>query len=82
MSLIGPRPALPHEVATYATQARRRLAVKPGLTGLWQVSGRSDLSWDESITLDLRYVDTWSPLLDAAILARTTRAVLHSNGAY
>jgi len=82
MSLIGPRPALPHEVATYPTQARRRLAVKPGLTGLWQVSGRSDLSWDESITLDLRYVDTWSPLLDAAILARTTRAVLHSNGAY
>ena len=52
------------------------------LTGLWQVSGRSDLSWDESITLDLRYVDTWTPLLDAAILARTTRAVLHSNGAY
>ena len=52
------------------------------LTGLWQVSGRSDLSWDESIALDLRYVDTWTPLLDATILARTTRAVLHSNGAY
>ncbi len=82
MSLIGPRPALPREVATYATEARRRLAVKPGLTGLWQVSGRSDLSWDESIALDLRYVDTWSPLLDAAILARTTRAVLHGSGAY
>ncbi len=82
MSLIGPRPALPREVATYPTEARRRLAVKPGLTGLWQVSGRSDLSWDESIALDLHYVDGWTLGLELKIIAGTARAVLGGRGAY
>ncbi len=82
MSLVGPRPALPEEVARYDLVPRRRLAVKPGLTGLWQVSGRSDLSWDESVRLDLRYVDNWSFRLDAWILLRTLRAVLRHQGAY
>jgi lipopolysaccharide/colanic/teichoic acid biosynthesis glycosyltransferase len=82
MSLVGPRPALPREVATYNAIARRRLAVKPGLTGLWQVSGRSDLSWDASIALDLRYVGQWTPGLDLKILARTARAVVGGRGAY
>jgi lipopolysaccharide/colanic/teichoic acid biosynthesis glycosyltransferase len=61
---------------------RRRLLVRPGLTGLWQVSGRSDLPWDESVRLDLRYVDNWSLGLDAVILSRTLSAVLHGSGAY
>lgn len=82
MSLVGPRPALPGEVAQYDADVRRRLAVKPGLTGLWQVSGRSDLSWQESVRLDLRYVDNWSPRLDLWILGRTVRAVLDHRGAY
>jgi lipopolysaccharide/colanic/teichoic acid biosynthesis glycosyltransferase len=82
MSLIGPRPCLPAEAATYTPQARRRLAVKPGLTGLWQVSGRSDLSWDESVRLDLHYVDGWSLALDAKIVAKTFGAVLAGKGAY
>ena len=82
MSLVGPRPALPDEVARYDLDPRRRLAVKPGLTGLWQVSGRSDLSWDESVRLDLRYVDNWSLRLDAWIVVRTVRAVLGHQGAY
>ena len=66
MSLVGPRPALPGEVEKYDDDPRRRLVVKPGLTGLWQVSGRSDLSWDESVRLDLTYVDNWSLGLDVA----------------
>ncbi|WP_240690541.1 MULTISPECIES: sugar transferase [unclassified Amycolatopsis] len=82
MSLVGPRPPLPEETATYAPAARRRLLVKPGLTGLWQVSGRSDLSWDESIRLDLRYVEDWSLALDLVILWKTFRAVLAGQGAY
>ncbi|GAB3022463.1 hypothetical protein GCM10011376_27900 [Nocardioides flavus (ex Wang et al. 2016)] len=82
MSLVGPRPALPGEVARYDVDPRRRLVVKPGVTGLWQVSGRSDLSWEESVRLDLRYVDNWSLGLDLAILARTVRAVLGHRGAY
>lgn len=82
MSLIGPRPHLPAEVASYPRAARRRLAVKPGLTGLWQVSGRSDLSWDESVRLDLHYVERWSIRMDVAILARTFGAVLAGKGAY
>lgn len=60
----------------------RRLRVKPGLTGLWQVSGRSDLSWHETVSLDLRYVDNWSPALDVHVMARTVRAVLSGQGAY
>lgn len=82
MSLVGPRPALPQEVAQYDVDPRRRLAVKPGLTGLWQVSGRSDLDWDQTVRLDLRYVDNWSLRLDVVILVRTLRAVLGHRGAY
>lgn len=82
MSLVGPRPPLPIEVETYDPVERRRLAVKPGLTGLWQVSGRSNLSWDESIELDLHYVDNWSLLLDLRILVRTMPAVVTARGAY
>ena len=82
MSLVGPRPALPAEVERYSADARRRLAVKPGLTGLWQVSGRSDLSWSDTVRLDLRYVDNWSVGLDLLILCRTLRAVLDHRGAY
>lgn len=82
MSLVGPRPPLPEEVAAYTDDAVRRLRVKPGLTGLWQVSGRSDLSWEESLRLDLRYVDNWSIALDLSILWRTVRAVLYGSGAY
>ncbi|MBB1258558.1 sugar transferase [Streptomyces alkaliterrae] len=82
MSLVGPRPPLPEESASYGPDIRRRLLVKPGLTGLWQISGRSDLSWDEAVRLDLRYVEDWSLALDAVILWKTLRAVLHGQGAY
>ena len=82
MSLVGPRPPLSSEVARYNPDLRRRLLVKPGLTGLWQVSGRSDLAWDRSIELDLHYVANWSPTLDLLILARTVRAVFSGKGAY
>ncbi|MBA3575738.1 MAG: sugar transferase [Pseudonocardiales bacterium] len=82
MSLVGPRPPLPREVLLYATDAMRRLLVKPGLTGLWQISGRSDLSWEETIRLDLRYVENWSFALDAMILWKTIAAVLRPTGAY
>jgi len=82
MSLVGPRPALPQEVERYGVDLRHRLVVRPGLTGLWQVSGRSDLSWDESVRLDLHYVDNWSLALDVAIVLRTVRAVLSHRGAY
>jgi exopolysaccharide biosynthesis polyprenyl glycosylphosphotransferase len=82
MSLVGPRPALPDETAQYADHVRRRLVVKPGLTGLWQVSGRSDLTWDESVRLDLRYVENWSLALDLQILWKTVGAMLDRSGAY
>lgn len=82
MALVGPRPPLPGEVTTYDEDALRRLAVRPGITGLWQVSGRSDLPWAMTVRLDSRYVDNWSLRLDAWILARTVRAVLGSHGAY
>lgn len=82
MSLVGPRPALPSEVAQYGETVHRRLLVKPGLTGLWQVSGRSDLSWEESVRLDLHYVENWSLALDAVVLARTARVVFSAAGAY
>ncbi|MDQ0762568.1 sugar transferase [Streptomyces canus] len=82
MSLVGPRPPLPDEVARYNEVELRRLAVKPGLTGLWQVSGRSNLSWDETIALDLGYVDNWSPSVDFTVLLRTVRAVIAGTGAY
>ena len=82
MSLVGPRPALPDEAARYGSYVRRRLVVKPGITGLWQVNGRSDLSWEESVRLDLRYVENWSLILDLQILWKTCSAVLHGSGAY
>jgi exopolysaccharide biosynthesis polyprenyl glycosylphosphotransferase len=82
MSLVGPRPALPDEAAMYGDHVRRRLAVKPGITGLWQVSGRSDLTWDDSIRLDLRYVENWSLMLDLHILWKTMAAVARGSGAY
>lgn len=82
MSLVGPRPALPEEVASYGGHMRRRLVVKPGLTGLWQVSGRSDLSWEEAERLDLYYVENWSLALDLNVLFRTGSAVIRGSGAY
>ncbi|MYS05404.1 exopolysaccharide biosynthesis polyprenyl glycosylphosphotransferase [Streptomyces sp. SID6041] len=82
MSLVGPRPPLPEESAAYEPDIRRRLLVKPGLTGLWQISGRSDLSWEEAVRLDLRYVEDWSLALDTVILWKTLRAVIHGQGAY
>lgn len=83
MSLVGPRPALPYEVAAYQTWHRRRvLEVKPGITGLWQVNGRSHLTFDEMVRMDLRYAKSWSPWLDLKILLRTPAAVLSGYGAY
>jgi exopolysaccharide biosynthesis polyprenyl glycosylphosphotransferase len=82
MSLVGPRPALPAEAEKYAEHVRRRLVVKPGLTGLWQVSGRSDLSWEESVRLDLRYVENWSFALDLQIMWKTISVLVRGSGAY
>nr|WP_235835585.1 MULTISPECIES: sugar transferase [Arthrobacter] len=82
MSLVGPRPPLPREVDAYEDDVHRRLLVKPGVTGLWQVSGRSNLSWEDSVRLDLYYVENWSLAGDFTILLRTARAVLGSHGAY
>lgn len=82
MSLVGPRPPLPSEVELYQNHVHRRLMVRPGLTGLWQVSGRSLLSWDDTVRLDLYYVENWSVAGDIAILLRTFRAVLARQGAY
>ncbi|GAA1799514.1 sugar transferase [Leucobacter iarius] len=82
MSLVGPRPGLPTEVADYEDHTERRLLVRPGITGLWQVTGRSDLSWNEGVRLDLHYVENWTFGLDIRILFRTVRAVFRSSGAY
>ncbi|MER7506972.1 sugar transferase [Streptomyces lavendulae] len=82
MSLVGPRPPLPEEVAEYDEVELRRLTVRPGMTGLWQISGRSDLSWDETIQLDLQYVDNWSFTSDVDVMGRTLRAVVDGRGAY
>ena len=82
MSLVGPRPPLPAEVAEYERDVHRRLLVKPGMTGLWQVSGRSNLSWDETVRLDLHYVENWSVVLDFHILWKTLGAVVAGRGAY
>ena len=82
MSLVGPRPALPSEVEHYSANALRRLSVPQGITGLWQINGRSNVSFDEWMQLDNRYIDTWSPLSDLAILAKTIPAVLQRNGAH
>jgi exopolysaccharide biosynthesis polyprenyl glycosylphosphotransferase len=82
MSLVGPRPPLPDEAARYTDYVRRRLAVRPGITGLWQIGGRSDLSWEEAVRLDLRYVENWSLILDLQILWKSCPAVFHGSGAY
>jgi len=82
MSLVGPRPALPEEAAKYADYVRRRLVVKPGLTGMWQVNGRSELSWEETVRLDLRYVENWSFALDLQILWKTFSVIFRGPGAY
>lgn len=82
MSVVGPRPPLRREVEAYNGEVRRRLLVKPGVTGLWQVSGRSDLSWEETVRLDLSYVENWSMVGDLLIIAKTMKAVAGSDGAY
>jgi lipopolysaccharide/colanic/teichoic acid biosynthesis glycosyltransferase len=82
MSIVGPRPPLASEVRTYDAHTRRRLLVRPGITGLWQVSGRSDLSWEDSVRLDLLYVENWSMMADLLITVKTARAVLGHHGAY
>jgi lipopolysaccharide/colanic/teichoic acid biosynthesis glycosyltransferase len=83
MSLVGPRPPIPYELAAYQTWHRQRLlAVKPGITGLWQVMGRSSVRFDEMVRLDLRYASTWTPWLDLKILLRTPGAVIRGSGAY
>ena len=82
MSIVGPRPPLPAEVADYDEFARRRLTVKPGVTCLWQISGRSSISFEEWMRLDNEYIDTWSPLSDLAIVARTVPAVIFGEGAH
>jgi lipopolysaccharide/colanic/teichoic acid biosynthesis glycosyltransferase len=81
MSLVGPRPPLPSEVAEYEPGQRRRLSVKPGLTGLWQVSGRNQIDFEQWMRMDLEYIDNWSLWLDAKIIARTIPAVLRGTGA-
>jgi exopolysaccharide biosynthesis polyprenyl glycosylphosphotransferase len=82
MSVVGPRPPLRREVETYDGEVRRKFLVKPGITGLWQVSGRSDLSWEHSVRLDLSYVENWSMVGDLIIIGKTLKAVFRSNGAY
>ncbi|MGY2078754.1 sugar transferase [Modestobacter sp. SYSU DS0657] len=82
MSLVGPRPPLPSEVERYGFDMHRRFLVKPGITGLWQVSGRSDLSWDDSVRIDVRYVENWSLAFDFMILWKTVGAVFRGSGAY
>lgn len=82
MSVVGPRPPLPSEVTGYDGKVFRRLYIKPGITGLWQVSGRSDLSWDESVRLDLRYVENWSVVSDLQIMWRTAKVMVQPSGAY
>ncbi len=82
MSLVGPRPQQEWEVETYTDIARRRLNVRPGMTGLWQVSGRSRLTWEEALRLDLYYRDNWSLLVDLTIMTKTVKAVVGKDGAY
>jgi exopolysaccharide biosynthesis polyprenyl glycosylphosphotransferase len=82
MSVVGPRPPLPSEAESYDKKVRRRLLVRPGITGLWQVSGRSDLSWEDSVRLDISYVENWAMMSDVLIVVGTVRAVLRGSGAY
>jgi lipopolysaccharide/colanic/teichoic acid biosynthesis glycosyltransferase len=81
MSLVGPRPPLPEEVSHYEPWQRRRLSMSPGMTCLWQISGRNNLDFDRWMELDLKYIDTWSPMLDLKILLKTVPAVLSGKGA-
>ncbi|KFF57953.1 polyprenyl glycosylphosphotransferase, partial [Cryobacterium sp. MLB-32] len=82
MSIVGPRPPLPSEVEGYDSHVHRRLYIKPGLTGMWQVNGRSNLSWDDSVRLDLYYVENWSLAGDLMIIWRTFKVIVQSDGAY
>ena len=82
MSIVGPRPQVRREVESYDELVSRRLTVKPGLTGLWQVSGRSDLRPEDAVRLDLHYVENWSPIQDLVIMAKTVKTVLSTDGAY
>lgn len=82
MSLVGPRPNLPAEVAQYQDWHEKRLSVSPGITGLWQVSGRADLTFDEMVLLDIYYVENWSLAMDVGIVLRSLPAVLRARGAY
>jgi lipopolysaccharide/colanic/teichoic acid biosynthesis glycosyltransferase len=82
MSLVGPRPPLPREIDAYDSHVHRRFLVKPGITGLWQTSGRADLSWESTVRLDLYYVENWSLTGDLVILWRTIRTVMQGAGAY
>jgi lipopolysaccharide/colanic/teichoic acid biosynthesis glycosyltransferase len=81
MSLVGPRPPIPEEVAEYTPWQRRRLSMKPGLTCLWQISGRNEVDFNRWIELDLEYIDSWTPLLDLKILLKTIPVVLSGRGA-
>ena len=81
MSLVGIRPPLPEEVAEYGERHLRRLSIKPGITGIWQVSGRNEIDFEEWIKLDLHYIDSWSPALDFKLLIKTIPAVIFANGA-
>jgi exopolysaccharide biosynthesis polyprenyl glycosylphosphotransferase len=82
MSIVGPRPPLPNEVTSYDGSVYRRLYIKPGITGLWQISGRSDLTWADSVRLDLRYVENWSIATDVMIMWRTAKVMMAPKGAY
>lgn len=82
MSLTGPRPAIPAEVAQYEPWHLRRLEVSPGISGMWQVSGRSDVGFDEMVLLDIYYIENWSPLLDLRIILKTIPVALFGKGAY
>jgi lipopolysaccharide/colanic/teichoic acid biosynthesis glycosyltransferase len=82
MSVVGPRPAPPAEVQRYLAWHKRRLEVAPGITGLWQVSGRSELTFDEMVLLDLYYIENWSPVLDLQIMLRTLPKMILGEGAY
>jgi lipopolysaccharide/colanic/teichoic acid biosynthesis glycosyltransferase len=82
MSIVGPRPPLPEEVASYDRRAMRRLSVKPGVTCLWQISGRSELTFDQWMDLDATYIEAWNPLTDLLIIARTIPAVIRGVGAH
>ncbi|PIX30958.1 hypothetical protein COZ61_02335, partial [Candidatus Berkelbacteria bacterium CG_4_8_14_3_um_filter_33_6] len=82
MSIVGPRPPMPQEVELYSVKEKKRLGVKPGMTGLWQVSGRSNTSFDEWVRLDIFYIENWSLWLDISIMVKTLWTILGKRGAY